>query len=69
MDGLMKLRSIWVLNLVTEFVLHGAQQSQLFTHLMMRMMMPLVILMIMMMQLGLLKSEDGKDDNTNDSNG
>lgn len=57
MDGLMKFRPIWVSNLVREFVLHGAQQSQLFTHLMMRMMMPLVILMIMMMQLGLLKTK------------
>lgn len=55
MDGLTKSHSIWVSDLVTEFVLHGAQQSQLFTHLMMRMMMPLVTLMIMMMQLGLLQ--------------
>lgn len=38
----MELHSIWIQDLVTEFMLCGAQQLQLFSHLMMTMMVRLV---------------------------
>lgn len=46
----------WVSDLVTEFVLRGAQQSQLFTHSMKTMMMSLVTLMTMIVQLWLMRA-------------